>query len=207
MLTTYELRWFYPGKIPEQIQHWFEDNCLIKPIQPSETRDDIYLYSPECKFLGIKLRQGRLEVKWRKAELGLINFGEFVEGKAEKWGKWLCCDPTEESFQPQQVLNNPVWVSVQKSRYSQHYQVSPEFSPRSVTANENIGNGCSVELTQLVVRENAWWSLAFEAFGDDARLMENLQLTASWVFNTYRGSKLLAVDSYAYPSWLALVCR
>lgn len=122
MLTTYELRWFSPGMIPENIETWFKQNCLIDPIQPPEEREDVYLDSPKSDFLGIKLRQGRLEVKWRKAELGAVRFGDFVEGKAEKWGKWLCSDATEESFQPNLVLSNSSWVSVQKVRYSQLYK-------------------------------------------------------------------------------------
>ena len=208
MLTTYELRWFYPGTIPQDVELWFEQNCLLEPLQPPEEREDLYLYSPMCDFMGVKLRQGRLEVKWRKAELGVVRFGEFVEGKTEKWAKWVCCDPTEESFQPNLVLDNPSWVSVQKIRYSQLYQLFPELPPQPVVSkNEGIDNGCTVELTHLIIQENAWWSLAFEAFGEDACLVENLQRTASWVFQTYCGLKLLAVNSYAYPSWLGLVSR
>ncbi|RUR77096.1 hypothetical protein ACF3DV_08205 [Chlorogloeopsis fritschii PCC 9212] len=205
MLTTYELRWFYPGKVPEEIQLWFEQDCLVQPLQPPETREDIYLYSPESEFLGIKLRQERLEVKWRKAELGVLNFGDSVEGKAEKWGKWLCCDSKQESFELEQVVNNPVWVSVQKVRYSQIYQVLPELLLQPVSDNENIDNGCRVELTHLVIQESNWWSIGFEAFGEDSRLMNNLQITANRAFNNESGSKFLADDSYAYPSWLAQV--
>ncbi len=206
MLLTYELRWFYPGRIPEDIQNWFEQYCLIDSPSPPEERSDLYLYLPECEFLGIKLREGRLEVKWRQAELGIVRFGESVEGKVEKWGKWLCCDPTGESFQPSQVLANPLWLSVEKVRYSQIYQVTPEFSPQPVFSDENIDNGCSIELTQLVIQNHTWWSLAFEAFGEDAHLMDNLQATANWVFHPDGGAKLITTDSFAYPSWIALVC-
>ena len=205
MLTTYELRWFSPGTIPENIESWFKQNCLINPMQLPEERTDVYLYSPKCDFLGIKLRQGRLEVKWRKAELGAVGFGDFVEGKAEKWSKWLCCDDTEQTFQPNFVMGNSSWVNVQKVRHSQLYQVLPEFPPQPVCADEHIENGCTVELTHLIIQGNAWWSLAFEASGEDACLMENLQTTASWVFDTYRELKLEAINSYAFPSWLALV--
>ncbi|MCV3217308.1 hypothetical protein OGM63_28005 [Plectonema radiosum NIES-515] len=82
-----------------------------------------------------------------------------------------------------------------------------EFSPQAVFANERIDNGCSVELTRLLILPNPWWSLAFEASGEEACLMDNLQKTASWVFKTYEGSKLLAADSFAYPSGLELVCQ
>ncbi|MBW4613968.1 MAG: hypothetical protein KME21_11970 [Desmonostoc vinosum HA7617-LM4] len=204
-MTTNELRWFYPGAIPENVQVWFEQNCLIDKKQAPQEREDWYLYSPECDYLGIKLRQGRLEVKWRKAEFGTVRFGELVEGKVEKWHKWLCEDSTGESFQPAMVLENSVWVNVQKVRHSQLYQVLPDFSAQPVISNEQIDNGCSVEITELRVENQAWWSLAFEAFGEDARLLENLRLTTSRVFNTYRWSKLLAADSYAYPHWLKVI--
>ncbi|MBD2777651.1 hypothetical protein [Iningainema tapete] len=202
MLITYELRWFYPGSVPEDIKLWFEQNCLANSQQQAEERSDVYLFSPECDFLGIKLRQGRLEVKWRTKELGVVSFSEFVEGKVEKWGKWLCCDSTEESFQPSQVLGNPTWIKVDKIRSSQLYQVLPNSLPQPVSADEDIKNGCSVELTNLMIRENHWWSLAFEARGEDDRLMDNLLTTTKLVFNNYCGFKLLALNSYAYPTWL-----
>ncbi|RCJ32874.1 hypothetical protein A6770_18265 [Nostoc minutum NIES-26] len=207
MLTTNELRWFYPGTIPEDIEFWFQQNCLIDQMRSPQEREDRYLYTPECDYLGIKLRQGRFEVKWRKAELGVLRFGEFVEGKAEKWGKWLCDDPTKESFQLAQISDSSSWVNVQKVRYSQPYQVLSNLSVQAVAANEHITNGCNVEITQLIIQEHTWWSLALEAFGEDACLMDNLRTTASWVFNTYQGAKLLAVNSYAYPHCLSLVCR
>jgi hypothetical protein len=207
MLTTYELRWFYPGTIPENIQFWFEQHCLVQSSQPQEPREDLYLYSPECEFLGIKLRQEQLEVKWRQAELGVISCGEIVEGKVEKWSKWECHDSTGESFQAQQIASNPVWVSVQKVRYAQTYEVLDEFSLQAVSENESINNGCHVELTHLTINENTWWSLAFEAFGDDACILENLQVTANRVFSSYLEQRLLAVDSYAYPAWLAQAIR
>ncbi|MDZ8052010.1 MAG: hypothetical protein RMX68_012680 [Aulosira sp. ZfuVER01] len=207
MLISHELRWFYPGKLPDNIQVWFQQNCLIDLLKSPEEREDLYLYSPGCDFLGIKLRQGRLEVKWRQAELGVMHFGGLVTGKGEKWGKWLCEDSKGESFQPAMVLGNPSWVSVQKVRYSQLFQVLADFSVQAVTTNEHIDNGCSVEITNLTVQENTWWSLAFEAFGEDSRRLENLQATAIWVFHTYQNSRLAIADSYAYPHWLGLICR
>jgi hypothetical protein len=207
MLLSNELRWFYPGKLPEDIQLWFQQNCLIDPLKSPEEREDVYLYSPECNYLGIKLRQRRLEVKWRQAELGAMYCSELATGKAEKWGKWLCEDSKGESFQPTTVLGKPSWVSVQKVRYSQLFQVFANFSVQAVATNERINNGCSVEITNLVVQENDWWSLAFEAFGEDSRIKENLQATASWVFDTYQNSQLVIADSYAYPHWLGLICH
>ncbi|MBE9208486.1 hypothetical protein IQ244_18495 [Nostoc sp. LEGE 06077] len=199
MLTTIELRWFYPGQIPTEIEQWFPQNCS------REKREDWYLYAPACDYLGIKLRQERLEVKWRKAELGVLCFGELIEGKAEKWSKWMCSDSTGESFQPSMVFGNSVWVNVQKVRRLQSYKIFPNSSVQAVSSNESIDNGCSVEITQLLIQEQTWWSLALEAVGEYIHLQENLYLMASCVFNNYRGTKLIAANSYAYPHWLDLI--
>ncbi|MDZ7960609.1 MAG: hypothetical protein RMY34_22465 [Aulosira sp. DedQUE10] len=220
MLISNELRWFYPGKLPKNIQMWFQKTFLVEPLQAPEAREDVYLYSPGCDYLGIKLRQGRLEVKWRQAELGVMSFGDLATGKAEKWGKWLCEDANAESFQPTMVLSNPVWVSVQKVRYSQLFQVLADFSAQPVATEERLDNGCRVEITNLVVKENAWWSVAFEAFGEDSRLRGNLQATGNWVFNSDRNYQLAILlqshfstrgcanvnaNSYAYPHWLEII--
>ncbi|WGV26302.1 hypothetical protein [Halotia branconii] len=206
MLTTNELRWFYPGTIPTDIKIWFQQNCLIDRMQPPEEREDQYLYAPKCDYLGIKLRQGRLEIKWRKAEFGEVRLGQYAEGKVEKWAKWMCNDPTGESFQPAMVLENSTWINVHKVRYSQSYKVSSDLSVQQVVTNESNDNGCNVEITNLTIQSNTWWSLAFEAFGKDNLLMDNLKATANLILKTYQGSKLLAANSYAYPYLLGLVC-
>lgn len=203
MLTSKEIRWFYPGRIPEGIKVWFHQYCLIDQEQLPQEREDVYLYIPGSDFLGIKLREGSLEVKWRTAELGVVSFRELVSGKAEKWTKWSCNDATQEAFQPATVLGKSSWVSVQKVRYLQHYEVFTDFSVQP-TNDECIDNGCSLEVTQLLIQNEPWWSLALEANGEDDRLMANLQATARTVFNTYQEVKLLATASYAYPHWLGL---
>ena len=187
MLTSFEIRWFYPGKLPAAISDWFEQDELGGKLQPPEEREDVYLYSPGCEYLGIKLRQGRLEIKWRNAELDIVRLGEGVEGKLEKWGKWMCEDPSQESFKPEAVLGKSSWVSVKKVRLQRLY------------------NSCAMEITQLNVKGNDWWSLAFETFGAEASKLEQLRTIATQALESYNGSQLLAQDSYAYPTWLSLV--
>lgn len=186
MLTTFELRWFYSGNVPEVVDCWFQQNCPGEQLGQPEARKDLYLHSPECEYLGIKLRQGKLEIKWRKTELGVLHFAERLIGKAEKWAKWICEDPTEETFLPIDVLGKP-WVSVHKVRSQRQYQ------------------GCHVELTQLNVENDTWWSLGFEASVECISSMDNFQLVTTHLLKTYPDSYLLTEDSYAYPKWLSLV--
>lgn len=198
MLTSAELRWFKRGALPQEIAQWFQQ----AGVAPPEEREDVYLYVPENDYMGLKLRQGRLEIKWRKAQLGILRFGDAVEGKAEKWGKWLCEDPSQESFQLQDITGT--WVRVKKKRFQRRYQVFGALI-KAVGVNESIDQGCNVELTQLRINNNDWWSIAFEAFGKDERLMDSLKSVASEVFQADHGLELLAKDSYAYPSWLCAV--
>ncbi len=186
MLISLEMRWFYPGKLPEAISEKFEQDALGGKMQPPEERSDIYLYSPECEYLGIKLRQGRLEIKWRNAQLGIVRCKERVEGKLEKWGKWECEDPTEESFRPEVVMGKS-WVSVKKVR------------------SQRIYDDCTLELTQLNIKGNDWWTLGFETVGAEASKMNQLQNLATEVFQSYADLELTNSNSYAYPHWLSIV--
>lgn len=184
MLTSVELRWFYPGNLPQEVSTWFKANNLGQLLAP-EQREDIYLFvAPDCDYMGVKLRQGRLEVKWRRAELGTISFGNLVEGKLEKWGKWFCEDSTGESFKPQGVVTKSEWIRVKKVR------------------QQRTQRDCSVEITRLDINGNNWWSLAFEAVGEDSAASANLQAVGSNIFQNYAYHQLQVQDSFAYPSWL-----
>lgn len=194
MLTTLELRWFVRGTPANEVEHWFNEDCPGKVLGSPEERKDLYLYVPECDYLNIKLRQGRLEVKWRKAELGILRLGESWEGKAEQWLKWTCEEPNPKSITAANVAGEKAWVGVKKARSQRHYQ------------------SMTYELTQLSVRDDAWWSIALEMVIPEAHRSDSrnaaqvdprFQDLASQVSQTYRGPKLECDRSFAYPTWLA----
>jgi hypothetical protein len=203
MLTTYEVRWFYSGNIPENIESWFKHSCLLSPTKLPEKREDVYLYTPKCDYLGIKLRQEGLEIKWRDPASNTMHFGSLVKGNVEKWKKWRCLDSTGESFSLQQINNNPVWIRVGKVRYSQLYQVT-EKTPQPASTDIDVENGCSLELTNIEINGNKWWSIALEAFGEDRNLKDNLHVTADFVFSSYDLFPLESTNSYGYPNLLEL---
>jgi len=203
MVTTVELRWFCRGTLPGAIENWFQQSCLEGDVEPPEERSDLYLAIPQCEYLGIKLRQGKLEIKWREAEIGVLQSGELA-GQSEKWLKWSCQSVPDTTL-PEADLATGRWISVLKVRSQQRYQVFPDQSLTAVPLALSLHQGCSVELTRLSVTGTAWWSLAFEAFGEHVDLVNILQTTAYHVLQTYSGLKLQVQDSYAYPKWLSLV--
>lgn len=185
MLTSLELRWFISGELPSDVSTWFERDKLGGCLQAPEAREDVYLYVPKCEYMGIKLRQGRLEVKWRQAELEILRL-ERVEGRLEKWSKWLCEDPTSEAFQPKRVSNQKSWVKIGKVR------------------SQRLYDDCALELTQLTIKDNTWWSLALETFGAELQKIDTLQNIFELVSNTYIGSQLQIQNSFAYPKWIEI---
>src|SRR3712207_2818961 len=187
MLTTLEVRWFSHSTPPVEVEHWFNADCPGKLLGTPEEREDLYLYTPGCDYLNLKVRQGSLEVKWRKSQLSIRQFSKCWEGKVEKWLKWTCKDPDSQSIIPSEAIGKGPWMSVKKVRRQRLYQ------------------DVSYELTQLSVRNDNWWSIAFEAAIEDSDQLDSFESVVSRVSQTYRGPQLSTDNSYAYPTWLSSV--
>ncbi len=205
MLKTTELRWFCQGPLPDTVERWFQQDCPGESPEPLEEREDLYLLTAGCEHLSAKLRQEKLEIKWRGAELGALQLAKESEGQAEEWLKWICADLTAERIVPEAIVATGPWVKVAKARSQRKYQVFPDQSLAVVPVNQSIDQGCTVELTQLKITGKSWWSIAFEASGKANNLRGTLQPVARWVLTTYPGPKLRLRDSYAYPKWLSII--
>lgn len=206
MMLTTELRWIYQGTPPEKITHWFQYDCPGEYIGTPQTREDLYLYTPDSDYLNIKLRQERLEIKWRQVELGVVSFGSSWEGNLEKWDKCICEDLSARI--PANAATTGTWVSIKKTRTQRTYQFIPGQSIKSVPVDRQIPQGCNIELTQLTLEDRDWWSFGLEAFGEESTLIENLQSTARLVSRSYPAEFQLSVgDSFAYPKLLSIAVQ
>ena len=85
MFSTVEVRWFFNAGIPKEIQYWFDQVNSLPAAQP--VRTDHYLQQEENTGLGVKLREGRIEIKQRLQEFGQASFGSNVVGTIEGWSK------------------------------------------------------------------------------------------------------------------------
>lgn len=204
MLTTSEIRWFYQGIIPPAIETWFATKVLRENYQNYEDREDWYLLIPGCEFLGVKLRQQRLETKLRVSDLGVLQLTTNIIGAAEKWLKSTCEDAKLESLITPDVIVKGQWVKVEKVRSQIRYLVADDYTLTPASTEQTSQEGCNVELTQLIVNHNPWWTLGFEASGTDDKLTSNLKTVAEKVLQTFPQQKLSLVDSYAYPKWLSV---
>ena len=118
MQKSVETRWFLPGTAPPEVVLWFQDGMAM--AQPP--RVDTYLHTPKSHDLGIKMREGRIEIKQRYDVHGQHTFHPNVSGIVESWGKWSF---TVDSQDPAVDTLSGSWIPVTKERMIRRYHVSP----------------------------------------------------------------------------------
>lgn len=202
MLSTEEMRWFFAGTIPLPVTAWFEACVSDMPAQLPRT--DYYLRLAEGDSLGVKLRQGRIEVKQREEADTLIQLGERAAGRMESWRKWSFeLVETGES-----VTDAAQWVGVWKARRWCLFTVGENGRITPAPAATILEQGYACELTDvhLVDSPERWWSLGFEAFGGTAvERQERLLHVARQFLGRKDAPPLAAGQSYSYPKWLQIV--
>lgn len=222
LFQSAEIRWFLPPSMEWELAlEWFmgdsykkndqfADNTLgeIFPnnIKKEELRTDEYLIIPDCTSVGVKKRQGKLEIK---AQIGIPEkyFHESISGEINYWSKW--------SFQPSEsnisimggdLILSGEWFKINKIRYLLKFsklkddllEISPEEWPES---------GCQVELTQIWAEDHRqkWTSFGFEAFGGSFQNMKKNLTDSIHFFLSERKKPSLLLDSnnsMSYPEWI-----
>ncbi len=222
MYPTAEVRWFYKGTMPSEIHAWFQGRHLPPP-EAQPPRVDRYLRITDSESLGVKLRGGgqtpRLEIKQRVSDspfsTQVAQLHPGVAGVVEHWRKWS--QPLAEShWDPVPATS---WIRVRKARLMHTFHVTGD---EIVHVRGNMGPvsvpGCELELSTINAANQTWWSLCFEAFGEDAdvkpiKLYETLLRVAKHVFTAYGPSLptgIVSLDiqnSYGYPRWLACILQ
>ena len=191
-VRSLEVRWIFPGQLAGAVTGWFGRF-------PAETTvlEDAYLLDPHLPGLSVKVRGRRaLEVKAYRGSPGLLEVAGRARGRLESWQKW--------SFPhgpPNPGSGHPAgWRPVRKRR-----QIS-WFSQATGVGVPRLGEepGCAVELTEVDVRGEPWWTLGFEATGPASALRGELNAAAALVFAQALpdGMELGMGDSQSYAQWL-----
>ncbi|MGH8654997.1 MAG: hypothetical protein ACREYE_23775 [Gammaproteobacteria bacterium] len=198
-----EIRWFFPWALPEPLVQWFSQEAHL---EHEGVRHDRYLLFPRCDTVGVKLREGLLEIKARVAPPVPFNLGRGLSGRTDQWVKWSFSAAGIKALTAE-LIELGRWIEVGKTRLVQRVSADPGRL-RRVAAREEADNGCDIELTEITVATSprSWFSLAFEAFGDAQRTSCTLHETLDWFFER-RGPlpdvTLAMQDSLSYPAWLA----
>ncbi len=196
--NTAEVRWFIKGKIPTTVFDWFvglNNNYVNQP-----ERTDYYLLLKSNHSTGIKLREGRVEIKQQTQHIGNISPGKNVIGLAEKWQKWSFeLNETNNIISTEQYSNE--WLAVTKNRILVNYGISKEsiVSQKEPTLYKN---GCITEITSIKINNENWWSLGLESYGDENRLLDNLVLISHLILSDKSNIRFSLDESFSYPGWL-----
>jgi hypothetical protein len=201
MFPTVEVRWFYRGNVPPAVTAWFERGRR-RPEAPLG-RTDHYLRLADGDALGIKLREGRIEVKQRCRQVGVISFGEWIAGRVEGWRKWSFL-LAEAGDLKRLAAPAAAWIAVQKRRRLYRYEVRGD---RVVSLPPGLYpvQGGHAELTDVRAAGQEWWTLGIEAFGEEATLEACFHMIAAHVLTGDGTPVLDAKRSCGYPGWLELV--
>ena len=74
MFETTEVRWFHEGKSWPEVEAWFRKGTMHARVEPF--RMDYYLSMPLEEWLGIKVRDGKLEIKRCVHDDGVHSFSD-----------------------------------------------------------------------------------------------------------------------------------
>lgn len=204
MLATTELRWFFAGTVPQSVADWFTAHVCTDPPQPP--RVDYYLRLDDDDSLGIKLRQGRIEIKQRAASGELVQLGERAVGQVEAWRKWGFALADADAHLAGLADDAAHWLGVWKQRRWCLFDVGENGRITPAPMGTILERGCACELTEVRLTHAAlpWWSLGFEAFGAAGDQRERLLQVAQQFLQLPHAPGLPAENSYSYPYWLRL---
>lgn len=194
-IRTLEVRWIFPGELQTEVSGRFAQFTAR-----TESRQDTYLISPHLPGLSVKVRGGRaLEVKAYEGSRGILELAGRARGRMESWRKWsFPCPPLSPG---QGDLTD--WRQVRKRRRIGWFSLASEPVLARVPA---LGDEprCTVELTEVSMGSEAWWSLGFEAIGVTDLLRGGLQASAALVFaeGLPDDAELGIENSRSYAEWL-----
>ncbi len=202
MYISGEIRWFFEGPVPDDVRRWFESTDL--GISEPRRTDD-YLLLPGCTTTGVKLREGRFEIKALTRSPIPASYANRVSGLKDGWIKWSRKAGDEQALRDILVSDEDTWIPVSKQRYlrlfSLEHGTPEELAPRS----RNLERGCQVELGSITLDGNRQaWSLSFEAFGAADEVLDLVDPVVELFAADPPPVALRQEHSMSYPVWLAL---
>ncbi|MCK0159167.1 hypothetical protein [Allomuricauda sp. F6463D] len=192
MHRTREIRWFFQNE-KEQLTNWFQQlNCTSM-----RSRTDFYL-DINNEDIGIKLREGKIEVKHRIGTRANGGLNHNIWGCFDEFLKW--------SFNVQEqdrVLSKIIdfehceWIPVQKKqKVVQLTAVNGENKLKPIS--EHLTSGCQLEYSTITIFNQKWYTLALEWFGEPYVELENS------IISEMMGSiKLHMKESFGYANFLS----
>jgi hypothetical protein len=206
-LASHEVRWFFEGRAEDHLnlKKWFESAAAGPPSWKGRDGDqpDVYLQIPGSEDVGIKWREGELQIKGRTAMLGTQVFGRNHYGRVERWVKWSYAKMPDKFRTLFAEPTRLPCISVRKTRALRKLHLDTMLgTAQEVDAKTFVDRGLGCELTNLEVAGKRFCSLGFEAFPDDAAMHGAFSTTVSAFLDGLQNVELSAAKSMSYPTWL-----
>lgn len=211
--SSIETRWFFEGDSSQhpELRQWFE-SCAPFPraadLRAPEWRGraggepDIYLLMPGCTDMGIKWREGTLQIKGRVADLGERRFGTGHAGNVQRWMKWTYPEvpAAYRALFDASGANGLETAAVHKTRALRMTNMDAA-QPEEVVPGVVLERGIGFEMTDLELDGVHYCSVAFEAFPGDAAAEAAFNAGVTGFLGELAGA--LGIDaSMSYPDWL-----
>ncbi|MFN5614449.1 MAG: hypothetical protein ACK45V_01970 [Brevundimonas sp.] len=194
-LQTTEVRWFI-SRVSRRLDRiaagpgW----CTAAP------RTDRYLSVEGNHRVGLKLRDGKLEIKVQYASMGPLSFSPTFCGVVQRWSKWSS-DVSGFDGLRKGLLLAGTGIDVRKHR--RLLKLSFEGgAPLPVDLAASPMDGCTAELTELECMGQTWWTFGLEAYGELETQRANLISTAIHLCADAGAPELDALTSCSYPQWV-----
>jgi hypothetical protein len=212
-LTTIETRWFFDGDASAHpgLRHWFENASPFPRAAAAQApqwkgraggEPDVYLLMPGYADMGIKWREGTLQIKGRIEDLGTRRFSAGHEGRVQRWIKWTyeevpaaCRSLFAAGEKP-----GPDTAAVHKIRALRMISLDGG-APQEVTPGLALERGVGFEMTDLELDGKRYCSIAFEAFPDETATMAGFDAVVTG-FLEQLPDTLGADAAMSYPDWL-----
>ena len=204
MLHSAEARWFILEVLPDEVMGWFTAGHAIdsEGVQNHE-----YLCFPNCESVGVKLREGRLEIKAILSAPRPLGRDLGVNGRTDQWVKWSFASEGLKTLYPG-LHQSGRWLKVRKERFLRKFSANMGALVEITGKQRPLpGIGCDIELTRIEVEAipQFWFSLAFEALGPPAVSTTILEWAIHSFFKEHRPLPRIPLNegnSLSYPAWL-----
>lgn len=201
---TLELRWFFKDS-PEKALglSWFAETFKDATF---EERTDYYFNRFDRGSFSLKLRQNNIELKEKRNTPILPAIGWASKGKPERYAKWGFQLSGEDTF-ASSVFKGTLcdWIPVDKKRWLT--TIVPDHTTNNTHTVE--ATPCQVELTELFVLGEQWWSIGIELPYDPGKGQRPFNDVLAFFADQGKSIYYLLKtrDSCGYPTWLANLVR
>lgn len=195
MYKSKEIRWFSNSE-DEAISKWFEENGFS--FENANARTDYYLPLKDQDDTGIKLREGNIEIKQLISRSEKEKLVKSVKGYFENYIKWSFTSAEDDPLFREIIEEEKYhWLGVRKERIGFKLKENQNGSIIRVKMDEYLEYGCQVEYTRLKIKNELWYTLGLEWFGD-----KELKFDFSLLNKIFGNQRLKGKNSMGYAKFL-----